>query len=132
MEMSTGLTQYEFAKQRFESGAVDVFTKTKTISEMTNVGAWLSTDKAFHYFMLLCREAYDFTVINLESSNYSKAAQEIQEVLESRGDIVFIEYCHEDETYEFWIKTNEYMKSVTGSDYVMFKLFPCNDFVIEV
>ncbi len=132
MDVNTGLTQYDFAKQRFESGAVDIFSETKTLAEMTNISAWFSTEKEFQYFMLLCREAYDFTVINIQSTNYSKAANEIKEVLESRGTIVFIEYCHEESNYEIWIKTNEYMKSVTGSDYVMFKLFPCNDFVIEV
>lgn len=132
MEMDTKITQYDIAKQGLESGAVTHFSKTKTLSELTNIGAWLSTDKTFQYFMLLCREAYDFTVINMASTNYSKAANEIREVLESRGDIVFIEYCHDEENYELWIKTNEYMKTVTGSDYVMFKLFPCNDFVIEV
>lgn len=132
MDVNTGLTQYDFAKQRFESGAVDIFPETKTLAEFTNISAWFSTEKDFQYFMLLCREAYDFTVINIQSTNYSKAASEIKEVLESRGTIVFIEYCHEEENYEIWIKTNEYMKTVTGSDYVMFKLFPCNDFVIEV
>ncbi len=132
MEMDTKITQYDIAKQGLESGAVTPFSDTKTMSELTNIGAWLSTDKTFQYFMLLCREAYDFTVINVTSTNYSKAANEIREVLESRGDIVFIEYCHDEENYELWIKTNEYMKTVTGSDYVMFKLFPCNDFVIEV
>ena len=132
MEMNTGLTQYEFAKQRFESGAGDEFTETKTIAELTNISAWFSTEKYFQYFMLLCREAYDFTVINIKGTNYHKAMTEVQEVLESRGKIVFIEYCHDSGDYEIWIKTNEQMKTVTGSDYVMFKLFPCNDFVIEV
>lgn len=131
--MDSVLTQYDFAKQRFEGGTVDMFTETKTASEMANVALWFSTEKDFQYFMLLCREAYDFTVINIKGSNYSKAAREVQEVLESRGTIVYIEYCHDEGNYEIWVETNEQMKAAAGnSNYVMFKLFPCNDFVIEV
>jgi len=132
MELNMG-TEYHLAKQGFASGAVSQLDKTKTVSEMANIGAWMAIEPTNQYFMLLCREAYDFTVINMLSHNYNKAIQELTEILESRGKIIYIEYCHDDENYEIWIKTNEMMKQVTGGeDYVMFKLFPCNEWVIEV
>lgn len=125
-------TQYEINKQGFSSGMVEPMTQTEVVNGFANIGAWLATEKEFKYFMLLNREAYDFTVFNMQSTNYAKMAKEIEEVLESRGQVVFIEYLHDDECYEIWIKCNEWMKMRTNSEYVMYRFFNCNSWVIEV
>lgn len=125
-------TQYDIAKRALESGAIKPVTKPQSIREFANVGAWFATDMDFKYFMLLCREAYDFTVFNMVTTNHHKAQQELQEVLESRGQVVFIEYNHDSECYEFWVKCNDTLKAVTHESYVMYRLFPCNEWVVEV
>lgn len=125
-------TNYEMCKQAFKSGLQSPMTQTAVVQEISNIGAWCATEREFKYFMLLCREAYDFTMFNVQSTNYNKVNQEIQEVLATRGDIVFVEYDHETECYEIWVKCNEWMKTRTHEDYVVFRFFPCNDWVIEV
>lgn len=125
-------TQYDINKQGFESGMLEPMTQTEVINGFANIGAWVSTEKEFQYFMLLNRESYDFTVFNVQSTNYAKLAKELEEVLESRGQVVFIEYSHEYSCYEIWVRCNSWMQSRTNSEYVMYRFFDCNSWVIEV
>lgn len=94
-------------------------------TQLASVGAWFSSKYKDTYFMLLCRELYDFTVFKLEGSEYFEAVQELKEVLESRGTILEVVYSHDFHFYECWIKDK------TGEVF-MYAFFPCDDFVIEV
>ena len=80
------------------------------------------------YFMLLCRERYDFTLFNIknkEEFNLQKAVQELKECLFNRGKIISIDLTNDMETFEIWIKLNE------NTSYVYY-LFPYDRGVIEV
>ncbi len=57
------------------------------------------------YFMLLCRELYDYTTfIKLQSKSYMHAANEVLDVLEDRGTILDIHWNKEGGYIECWIK----------------------------
>lgn len=125
-------TQYEINKQGFQTGMVKPMRALETITALNGAGKWAIEQLAGKYFMLLCREAYDFTVFNNVNGDAVLLAEEIQEVLESRGEIVHIEYNKEQGAYEIWIKCNSWMKMRTDSEYVMFLFFPCDTWAIEV
>ena len=50
--------------------------------------------------MLLCKERSDYTMFRLENFNYSKAVQELKEVLEERGDIMGFDFVHGENAYQ--------------------------------
>lgn len=130
-EMMIG-TQYDINKQGFESGMIKPMLALEAISKLNDLGKWAVDMTSAKYFMLLNREAYDFTVFNNLTGDKVKLSGEVQEVLESRGEIALIEYNDEQQVYEIWVECNEWMKMRAQSDYVMFLFFPCNSWVIEV
>ena len=50
--------------------------------------------------MLLCRERNDYTTIHINNFQFDKAIQELQEILESRGEVVDIQFAHESNAWE--------------------------------
>lgn len=77
------------------------------------------------YFMLLCNERKDYTVIKLNHSNNQcaeDAAAAIIECLSNRGEIVEIEK-QDNGAYECWIKRSKLAH--------MYALFPYDAAVIE-
>lgn len=92
--------------------------------ELANVGVWFGSQRDFRYFMLLDKYRADYTVFNIESSNYHKATCELKALLQERGNILSVEYNHNAEYYEIWV-------DIDGTAN-MFVLFPCNDFIITI
>ena len=81
----------------------------------------LSKDK---YFMLLCRERYDFTLFNLnykEQFSMRKLMDDFAECLTNRGEVVSIEEV--DNAFEIWIKIDDQA--------FVYYLFPYDIGVIE-
>lgn len=119
-EMET--TQYDMYKQ--------LYFKTEPLkpdalnSRLNTIGNWYSAKKPNTYFMLLCRERNDYTIIHLAEPKFYEATQELKEVLDSRGTIVDMEYVHGLDSWQCWVKND--------IDAVMYMLFPCDDFVVEV
>ena len=61
------------------------------------------------YYMLLCRELYDYTLYTIDRKHYnkSKAAFEVIETLLERGEIVEISQTEDKVAYELWVIYNE-------------------------
>lgn len=102
------------------------YSEEQLADKMTTVGQWFSFRKEKQYFTLMCREKYDFTVFNFINHNYTKAVQELQEVLESRGKILAIDYVHDGDYYECWIKDD------VSEEAFVYLLFDYSQGVIEV
>lgn len=92
--------------------------------QLVTIGLWFSSKPKTKYFTLMCRERYDFTVFNFTSPNYDKAVQELREVLESRGELIAIDYAHGFDCYECWVKIDD--------EAAMYLLFDYSQGVIEI
>ena len=78
------------------------------------------------YFMLLCRERYDFTIFNFnEKTDFSlqHAIKDLQECLENRGSIISIDLDSTGLAYEIWIVADEQA--------FVYYLFPYDTGVLE-
>ena len=67
------------------------------------IGDWFGKDQK-RWFMLMCKERSDFTFIHIKDNKFINAIQEIQEVLEERGQILAIQYVHGEDYFEIWVK----------------------------
>ena len=94
------------------------------------IETWLRSDKqkSNFYYMLMCREKYDFTIFNLNTSNSEnpeyEAIKEIFDIAFSRGKI--IEICQDEHgtAYEFWLLIED--------EVFLYLLFPYDQGVIEI
>ena len=79
------------------------------------------------YAMLLCRERYDFTIFHLyQKQNLNPpavAADELIELLKSRGTPISIEKDIDKNIWEIWIKIDD--------EPFVYYLFDCDPMVIE-
>lgn len=76
------------------------------------------------YFMLLCHERRDYTIIKLKNKDsYEKAGEELKECLLNRGDILAIDKENEN-TFEIWLKIDD--------EAFCYYLFPYDDAIVEV
>lgn len=94
--------------------------------QLSKLGAWLSVKFQNTYFMLLCREKYDFTIFKLENSQYFEATKELKEVLQSRGTIIEIVFSPEHQFFECWVRDEE------TEEVSMYAFFPCDEWVITI
>lgn len=116
-------TQYEAYKQLY--GAL-AHPSEKTLKEqLTSLGSWFSVKPACNYYMLLCRERNDYTVLHFNNMNYLKGMQEVKEILESRGTIYDISYNSTVDAYECWIKDKD-------DEFAMYMFFAYDWGVVEV
>ena len=100
--------------------------ETEKISEsIVNVAGWCSFRCNSRYYMLLCKERSDYTIFRLNNFNYAQVGQELREVLESRGEIIGIDYMHGYDCYECWVRNEE------GEPF-LYMFFTCDDFIVEV
>ncbi|MCC8068696.1 MAG: hypothetical protein LIO71_02895 [Ruminococcus sp.] len=80
-----------------------------------------------NYFMLLCRERYDFTLfnyINTDEADLAQGLKDMYECLFNRGDVTTIEFTENKDALEIWM-------IIDGEAYV-FYFFPYDLGVIEV
>ena len=96
--------------------------------EFANIGAWFSAHYTKKYYMLLCKERSDYTLIHLNDFNFTQAIQEIQEVLEERGDILALDYVHGEDVYQCWVRERNNKEAIP----YMFVLFEADWMVIDV
>lgn len=122
-EFSIGLTTYEINKRMYEH--MNPMEPKKLLTQYSSIGAWFSTHLYDDYYCLMCREEYDFTIFHFNNKNYSKGMTEVREVLESRGTVIDIQYDHDNDGYNCWVKD----KNGTAK---MFYLFNCQFMVVEV
>ena len=98
--------------------------------DLTSIGAWMSSFAETKYFMLMCKERSDFTLIHLNDYNYFKAVDEIKEVLEERGTLLAVDYIHGENHYECWVRQEG--ETPEQSEVFMFMLFDADWMVVEV
>ena len=90
------------------------------------IGDWFSVPRHPDYFMLMCKELSDFTLLHLHDFNFAKAVQELKEILAERGEVHSIQYIHGEDVFEIWIKNTK------TNEYFMYMLFNANWMVVEV
>ena len=93
---------------------------------LTSVAAWFSANLNTRYYMLLCKEKSDYTILHFKNLNYDKGISELQEILESRGHIISIDYCHGENAYECWVREKD------SDESFMYMLFPYDWGIVEV
>jgi predicted dehydrogenase len=90
--------------------------------------------------MVLCRERNDYTIIHVNNYRFDLAVQELKEILESRGEIIDLQYVHGEGCYQCWVRErySEDMDIVLNNIDIdwkpqvwMFLLFEAGDFVVE-
>lgn len=91
---------------------------TKTL----NIAAWFSSRTDRKYFMFLCKELSDYTIFEFKEPRYEEAKKELRSLITSRGLPVLIDYNHDLDSYEIWVKREDTVH--------MYMLFPCDDFMI--
>ena len=97
------LSNYDIHKQLYATKPALEGDKLK--SALTSVGAWFSTAPKVNYYMLLCHEKRDYTVLHFKNMNYAKGIEELEEILKTRGDIIDIYYEHTMNAYQCWVRS---------------------------
>jgi hypothetical protein len=122
--MSEGVlgTVYELCKTQMET--LEPLDEATQKSELVNIGGWFSSNLCSRYYMLLNNELHDYTIFNFTNFNFTTGVKELSEVLQSRGDIISIDFNHDNNYFEIWMKNNGQL--------FMYLLFPCDDFVIDI
>lgn len=93
-------------------------------SEVFNMGMWFSSRTDRKDFMFLCRELNDYTIFHFNAPRYDDAKEELKSLITSRGIPVAIDYNHDQDSYEVWVKR--------GGEVHMYLLFCCDDFMINI
>ena len=95
-----------------------------TAAELEPLKKILRKFKHLGYYMLLCREENDYTVVRVRKANSPDKFEDlIIELLQSRGDIKDIDYDTDKKSLECWIQKEDKI--------MMYKLFPYSWGVIE-
>jgi len=89
------------------------------------IGAWFSSTDKRHWFMLMCKERSDFTILHIVDANYLKTLEELQEILQERGTIVAIQYVHGEDAFEIWVKDDK-------DEVFMFMLFEASWMIVNI
>ena len=119
IEIDSKITLYDMSKQIVSNLAV-----RSTYAELEPCKQILRKFKHLGYYMLLCREENDYTVIRVrKAKNPDKFEDLIIELLQSRGDIKDIDYDTDKQSLECWIQKEDKI--------MMYKLFPYSWGVIE-
>lgn len=113
------MTLYEMSKQIVANLPI-----RQTPTELESCKKILRKFKHLGYYMLLCREENDYTVIRVrKAKNPDKFEDLIIELLQSRGDIKDIDYDSDKNSLECWVQKEDKI--------MMYKLFPYSWGVIE-
>ncbi len=76
------------------------------------------------WFMLMCKERSDFTIIHITNDNYFQATQELKEILQERGSISSLQYNQDQDIWEIWVKDEK--------EAYIFMLFEASWMIVEV
>lgn len=124
----TEISLYDMNKQVMEQ--FTPLSEDKLNEEIGNIAAWMSFE-ADCYFMLLCRERSDYTLIHFttQAKKIYEAGQQLKEALLNRGQVLSIDYNHalmpgELRSYSIWVRIED--------ENYLFYLFPYDMGVIEV
>ena len=110
---------YEMSKQ-----VVANLPVRSTTAELEPYKKILRKFKRLGYYMLLCREENDYTVVRVrKAKSPDKFEDLIIELLQSRGDIKDIDYDTDKKSLECWVQKEDKI--------MMYKLFPYSWGVIE-
>ena len=117
--MEASMTMYDYAKQVVANEVpMDGILFNKKVFEVAN--KMLSAK----YWMLLCRERYDFTVFKIgDKTKDEKIVKELVPTLKNRGDVLLIDE-QPDGAFEIWIRNPE-----TNED-VAYYLFNYEDWMV--
>lgn len=58
------------------------------------------------YFMLLCREQYDFTLFNFTNKENIKI-KDLEECLTNRGEVICIDLTENKDAFEIWLNIHD-------------------------
>lgn len=75
------------------------------------------------WFMLMCKERSDFTMIHIKNNHYPQAVKELKEILKERGTVSSLQYFEDQDAWEIWVKNNE--------EAFMFMLFEASWMIVE-
>ena len=127
-ELSLNMTLYEANKNIMKT--VKPVAKKRMELDLANMSSWMATFLDTRYFMLMCKERSDFSLIHLINMNYSAAVQEIKEILEERGTLLAINYVKEENYYECWVRQEA--ENPNESEVFMFALFDADWMVVDI
>ena len=96
------ISNYSIQKQMYMR--VEPISQEKLKEQIVSIGAWFSTNPGCNYYMLMCKELSDYTVLHFNNMNYDVGSQKVQSIAESRGEILDILYNHAHNAYEIYVK----------------------------
>lgn len=128
----SSMTLYQINKMAYRQ--VPKMNELQFNQMMNNISLWFSSKEKTHYFMFLSKELSDYTIFHFNTYDYSKAREELVKLVNSRGIPVDIQYDHDTDTYDIWVRriSIDPITSKPTMDVVMYKMFECNDFIIEI
>lgn len=113
------ITRYEMKKQIIkQTNSIKI---TKSVLELLNKKDLLSNNKEL---CLMCRERYDFTIIENVMCNGLKLLDVIKELLSNRGEIHDITIEPKEEAVSFWV--------IIDNEVYCYKLFDCSRMIIDL
>ena len=113
------ISQYEMKKQIIKQ--TKPLKITKTVLELLNKTELLTDNKKL---CLMCRELYDFTIIQDIEGNGLKLLDLIEEILKSRGEVHDVTIEPSEKAVSFWVVIKE--------EVFCYKLFICDNMVISL
>lgn len=122
-QLTAEMTNYEIHQQLYKKAKP--ISQKALMTQYTSIGAWFSTRPEDNYYTLMCREKYDFTTFHFNNMNYMAGMEKVRDVLQSRGRVIDIQYNHQDDAYECWVKDS-------NGDVAMYYLFDSEFMVVEV
>ena len=123
VEIESKMTEYELA---CATAVTAPQMDNKTFHDyVMNMSLWFSQPHR-SYFMFLNNELHDYTIFNFIEPNYAEGMEELKKLILSRGVPVAIDYNHEHDYYEVWVR------DVQKKSAHMYILFVCDDFMIEI
>lgn len=127
-DFDLNMTLYDANKSIMKTMAPVPEAKMK--QDFAGIGAWMSKFVGTEYFMLMCKERSDFTLLHLKNPNYLETIKELRALLEERGTLLGVNYVHGEDCYECWVRVEA--TEFQEAEVFMFMLFDAQWMVIEV
>ena len=135
-----GTTLYEINQQGYSNSQVQPLEKEVVQDKMRSISRWMDSQCKGEYIGVLCRDSHDYTIIHLKNKNQEKFAEQLKELLESRGEIMDVDYVLKDKYFQVWVRERrtEAIEVVTEGKFEwtpasrMFVIFDATDWVITI